>query len=400
MAMQPGMLRIALIIGLLGAVGPFAIDMYLPALPLVAADLGASPQATQFTLTAFFAAFGLSQLVYGPLSDQYGRKPPLYVGLGIFIVGSLGCVLAPTIGALIAARLVQGIGAATVMVVPRAIIRDLHTGPAATRLMAMTMLVVSVSPMLAPLAGSGLMAIGSWRLIFAVLGLAGLVSLGLTAFALDETLAPGNRVPARPAQLISGFGRLLRDPAFMGLTFVGGFSIASFFVFIASASFVYVEEFGLSPTEFSLAFAINAIGFFAATQMAASLGERFGMARTVRVAVTAFAAVTTLLLVVVLAGYGSLPVIIGMLFVGNAFLGLVMPTTMVMALDPHPDIAGLASSLGGTLQMLTGGLMIAAAGPFFDGTATPMVATIAIAGLLAAAVATATLRRGRPLAAE
>src|SRR6188472_2056690 len=112
--MQPGMVRIAVVIGLLGAVGPFAIDMYLPALPAVAADLAASPQATQFTLTAFFAAFGVSQLVYGPLSDQYGRKPPLYAGLAIFLLGTLGCVLAPSIGALIAARLVQGLGAATV----------------------------------------------------------------------------------------------------------------------------------------------------------------------------------------------------------------------------------------------------------------------------------------------
>ena len=150
MTAQSGMARIALVIGLLGAVGPFAIDMYLPALPEVAADLGASAQATQFTLTAFFLAFGVSQLAYGPASDQFGRKPPLYVGLAIFLLGTLGCALAPTIEALIAARLVQGVGAATVMVVPRAIIRDLHSGPAATRLMAMVMLVISVSPMLAP----------------------------------------------------------------------------------------------------------------------------------------------------------------------------------------------------------------------------------------------------------
>jgi len=386
------MLRIALVIGLLGAVGPFAIDMYLPALPMLAADLGASPQATQFTLTAFFAAFGLSQLIYGPLSDQFGRKPPLYVGLGIFLVGTLACALAPTIGVLIAARLVQGLGAATVMVVPRAIIRDLHTGPEATRLMAMVMLVISVSPMLAPLAGSGLLLLGSWRLIFGFLALAALASLLLTAFLLRETLAPANRVPARPKQLVQGFARLLRDRDFMGLTFVGGFAMASFFVFIASASFVYTEQFGLSPTGFSLAFAINAIGFFAASQTAASLGERFGMERVIRVAVTAFAAITSLLFAIALAGYATLPVIIAMLFLGNAFLGVVMPTTMVMALDPHPDIAGLASSLGGTLQMLAGGLMIALAGPFFDGTATPMLGAIALAGILAFTAARLTLR--------
>jgi len=225
------------------------------------------------------------------------------------------------------------------------------------------------------------------------------VSLGLTAFVLPETLRVENRTPARPAVLAKGFWRLLRDPAFMGLTLIGGFSMSSFFVFIASASFVYTQEFGLSPTGFSLAFALNAVGFFGASQMAAALGERFGMARVVGTAVAAFAAVTTLIFLVALAGHATLPVIIAMLFAGNAFLGVVMPTTMVMALDPHPDIAGLASSLGGTLQMLIGGAMMALAGPFFDGTATPMLGAIAVAGLLAAGTALVTFRRRRPAGA-
>ena len=275
------MLRIALVIGLLAAVSPFAIDMYLPAMPMVAADLAASPQAVQLTLTAYFVAFGVSQLVYGPLSDQMGRRPPLLIGLGIFLAGTLGCALAPDIGALTAARVLQGIGGATVMVVPRAIIRDLYSGPEATRLMAMVMLVISVSPMLAPLAGSAVMAVASWRWIFGVLALAAAASLALTRFALTETLAPADRVPARPAPLVRGAARLLRDRAFMGLTLVGGFGMASFFVFIASASFVYTESFGLTPTGFSIAFAINAVGFFAASQAAAGLGMRFGMARVV-----------------------------------------------------------------------------------------------------------------------
>lgn len=390
------MLRIALVIGLLGAVGPFAIDMYLPALPQVAADLGTSMQATQSTLSVFFAAFGISQLAYGPLSDQFGRKPPLYVGLVIFLLGTIGCAFAPTIATLLVARVVQGIGAATVMVIPRAIIRDLHTGPAATRLMATVMLVISVSPMLAPLAGSGVMAVAGWRSIFLVLGAAAAFSLALTAFALEETLPPERRVPARPRQLLAGAWRLIRDPQFLGLTFIGGFGMASFFAFLASASFVYTGEFGLSPTGFSLAFALNAIGFFGATQAAASLGERHGMGRVVRLAVTGFAGVSCLLVLVVLAGFGSLPVIILMLLAANAFLGLVIPTVAVMALDPHPDIAGLASSLGGTLQMVTGGLMIVAAGPFFDGTALPMVSAIAIAGILCWLTAQATFGRATP----
>lgn len=394
------MLRIALVVGLMGAIGPFAIDMYLPALPEVAADLGASPQATQFTITAFFLAFGVAQLIYGPMSDRLGRKPPLYIGVGIFLVATAACALAPTIGLLVAARFVQGLGAATVMVVPRAIIRDLHTGPAATRMMATIMLVISVSPMLAPLAGSGVMLFAGWRAIFGVLAVAALISLAMAAFLLPETLAPDRRVAARPGVLARGVWRLLRDPRFMGLTLVGGFGMASFFIFLASAAFVYTSEFGLTPTGFSIAFAINAIGFFAASQAAASLGERYGTQRVIGFAVTGFATAVVLLLVLTLLGHGSLPVIVCFLFVGNACLGLVVPSTMVMALDPHPDIAGLASSLGGTLQMLTGGAMIVLAGPFFDGSATPMVAAIAAAGVLALAAAALTFMfGGRPEAA-
>lgn len=391
MSATPGMARIAIVIGLLGMVGPFAIDMYLPALPLVAADLATSPQAVQFTLTAYFAAFGVSQLAYGPLSDYMGRKPPLYIGIAIFLAGTLACAFAPTVGALVAARFVQGLGAATVMVVPRAIIRDLHTGPAATRLMATVMLVISVSPMLAPLGGSLVMQVATWRWIFGVLAILGFASLALTAFVLPETLAPADRAATTPRTLAASAWRLLCDGDFMGLTLIGGFAMSSFFIFIASAAFVYTGQFGLSPTGFSIAFAINAIGFFGASQMAASLGERHGMARVVLGAIVAFAVVSGALLAVTLAGFASLPVIVAMLFVGNAFLGLVIPTTMVMALDPHPDIAGMASSLGGTLQMLVGGAMIALAGPFFDGTATPMVAAIAVAAAFALVAAVLTL---------
>lgn len=381
--MSREMLRLALVLGLLAAVGPFSIDMYLPALPAIGAGLRADVATVQQTLTVFFVAFGVTQLVYGPLSDQYGRKPPLYVGLAIFAVGSIGCLLAPSIGWLIGFRFLQGVGAAAVMVVPRAIIRDLYTGSQATRLMATIMLVISVSPMLAPLAGSGLILVSGWQTIFAVLALAAVLSLLLTGLVLPETLVQQRRVPADVATLLRGTRKLLRDPVFMTLTFVGGFGMASFFVFLANASFVYTGQFGLTPTGFGLAFAVNAVGFFGASQLAAGLGERFGPRRVVDHAVAGFLLFTAALLGLALAGYGSLPVIMVFLFCANACLGLVIPTTMVMALDDHGDIAGLASSLGGALQMLAGGMMITVAAPFFDGTATPMVAAIAVCAAVA-----------------
>ena len=384
--MSDRILRPALVLGLLSCIGPFAIDMYLPAMPVIAADLGTSVQGMQGTIVAYFVAFGLAQLVYGPWADRSGRKPPLYAGIAVFIAGSVLCTFAPTLDWLLAGRFVQGLGGAALMVVPRAIIRDMYTGHAATRLMAAVMMVISVSPMLAPLVGSGIMAVWDWRAIFGLLVLAAGVSLAILTLAQPETLAPGDRQPFNLGAMRRGAGKLLTDPLFMGLTFLGGFGMASFFVFIASASFVYTGDFGLSPTGFSLAFAINAIGFFGASQAAGGLGLRYGAPRVMAVASAGFAGFTVALFALALAGGVSLPVCVIGLFLANACLGLIIPTTMVMALDAHGEIAGLASSLGGTLQMLAGGAMIAAAGPFFDGSVTPMLGAIAVCGVLVLAL--------------
>lgn len=385
--MQNSFLRVAIVLGLLSAVGPFAIDMYLPALPAIAEGLDTTVAATQLTLTLYFVAFGVAQMFYGPLADQIGRKRPLLIGLSIFIVGSVGSALAQSVEALTAFRFVQGLGGAAVMVIPRAIIRDMYTGPNATKLMALIMLVTSVSPMLAPLVGSGLIALGHWRGIFWALAIAAILGFLITVFAQPETHPPERRTPVKLAAMRDGVKILVRDPIFMGLTLVGSFAISSFFVFLASASFVYAESFGLSPTQFSLAFAANAVGFIGASQLAGPLGQRFGMLPVMRVAVIGFAVMTCALLALTLAGLGSLFVVVGMLFAGNAFLGLVIPTSMVIALDAHGEHAGLASSLGGTIQMVAGGLMIVASGPFFDGTALPMVASIALCAVLALGVA-------------
>ncbi|MCB1463737.1 MAG: multidrug effflux MFS transporter [Nitratireductor sp.] len=397
--MQTGFARTAILLGLLCSIGPFAIDMYLPAMPAIASDLATDSAGVQTTLVAYFAAFGVAQLFYGPLADMWGRKPPLYLGLALFLAGTLGCVLAPSIGWLIASRFVQGLGGAAVMVIPRAIVRDLYTGAQATRLMALIMLVISVSPMLAPLAGSGMVALAGWRAVFGAMIVATMLSLALTAFVLPETLPPDSREPVDLAHLLRGSRVLMGDIAFMGLTFVGGFGMASFFVFVASASFIYTGFYGLSPTGFSLAFAVNAIGFFAASQFAATIGERFGMARMVVLATTGFFVFAATLLAVSLYAQPSLAFLVIMLILANACLGLVIPTAMVMALDDHGDMAGLASSLGGTLQMMVGAVMIAIASPFLDGSPRPMVVVIAICALIALALALTTLQRRQPAAA-
>jgi DHA1 family bicyclomycin/chloramphenicol resistance-like MFS transporter len=227
--MQPGYARNALVLGLLSAMGPFAIDMYLPAMPAIAEDLDASIAATQASLMVFLGAVALCQIVYGPVSDMVGRRAPLFFGSILFIIGSIGCALAPTIEVLIGFRFLQGIGACAGMIVPRAIVRDLHTGPDAARLMALIMLVFSVAPVLAPLTGSGLILIAGWRAVFAAIAVAGLMALALVAFALKETRPPEQRVAANFGSVVKGYLGLLRDLRFLGVALIGGLGIASFF---------------------------------------------------------------------------------------------------------------------------------------------------------------------------
>jgi DHA1 family bicyclomycin/chloramphenicol resistance-like MFS transporter len=393
--MNTTFVRNAIVLGLLSAVGPFAIDMYLPALPTIASDLHASIAATQMTLMSFFIAFGVCQIAYGPISDMVGRKPPLYFGLVLFTLGSVGCGLAPSIEWLIFFRFVQGIGAASVMVIPRAIIRDLHTGVEATRLMSLCMLVLSVSPILAPVTGSALIVPFGWRAVFAAVTIVAILGILLTAFTLRETHLPKDRIRVNVGEVLKSFAHLLRHRRFMGLTFIGGLGMASFFTFLAGSSFLYIEHFGLTPTGFSFAFSINAIGFIGASQFAAHLGARFGMDRMVLIAVSMYAAFLGVLLALTLAGIDNLAILMALLFLGFASMGVVIPATMVLALDDQGPIAGIASALGGTLQMVTGGLMIVVMSLFFNGTTLPMVLMMALCAFGACLLSFATLRGSR-----
>lgn len=375
--MTTSFLRAALILGLLSAIGPFAIDMYLPALPAIGQALGAPIGAVQGSLMAFFVALGVGQLIYGPASDMLGRKPPLYFGLGLFALGSVGCALAPDIQTLIVMRFFQGLGACACTVVPRAIVRDLYTGHEALRLMSTLMLVFSVSPILAPLAGSLLTEALGWRSAFWFMLGAGLVGLVLIGLYVTETRPAGARQQSSWAQSFQGYLTLLRDRHFLGLVFIGAFGIASFFAYLANSSFVLIEHYGLSPRQYSVVFAANAASFIGMSQLTSRLSRRYGMKPMVRLAAHGYAGIMALPLLLFLAGVDALPVLLVLLFVGYGFLGLIIPTSAILALEDHGAMAGTASALMGTLQFATGAVVMALTGLFVDGTGLPMVAGIA-----------------------
>ncbi|MDG2965658.1 multidrug effflux MFS transporter [Pseudomonas extremaustralis] len=383
--------RLALLLGLITAVGPFAIDIYLPALPTLGTSLGASPAAVQMSLTVFFMIVGVCQLFYGPISDVFGRKPPIYAGLVIFAVGSVGCALAPSIEVLIGFRALQAFGACAGMVIPRAIVRDLYTGHEAARLMALLMLVMSVSPILAPLAGSLVISLWSWREVFAVLAVVAVACLVMTILQLPETHPAERRMNKTLGTAFGSYGALLRDPVFTGLSVVSGFGLATFFVFIGSAPFVYIEHYGLTPTQFSLGFALNAASFFAMSQLTARLSARFGLAPLIRWSVVAVVAIMALLAATTL-WVDSLPVMMTLLFIGFGFLGLLLPAAGVLSLEDHGAVAGSASALLGAIQMITAAASMTLVGVFADHTPAPMLIGIALCAIAAMLTVMWTLR--------
>ncbi|WP_313296621.1 multidrug effflux MFS transporter [Diaphorobacter sp.] len=378
-------LQQVLILGLLSAIGPFAIDMYLPALPQIGASLNAPVGAVQASLTAFFIALGVGQPLFGSLSDMWGRKKPLYLGLAVFALASVGCALAQDIHTLVTLRFVQGLGAAAGMAIPRAVVRDLHTGHMAARMMSLLMLVFSVSPILAPLAGSGVIALGGWRLVFWAVCLAAVLGLAAMVRGLPETRDAAARSESTPGEALKAYAILMRDWHYLGLVFIGACAMAGFFVYLAGSPFVLINYYGLSATQYSMAFALNAIAFIGAAQFTGSLGKRFGLVRLVKVAATACGAVMLSLLAYYLLGGDQLSVLITLYFIASAFMGLVIPTTSVLALEAHGEIAGTASALLGTLQMLTGAVAMQVVGIFSNGQPLPMVigmATGALSGIV------------------
>ena len=392
---RPQFLRNALILGLLTAIGPFAIDMYLPSLPSIGATLGASPDSVLLSMTAFFVTFALGQLIFGPVSDMVGRKPPLYFGIALFAAASVGCALSQDIQTLIIFRAIQGLGGAAGIVIPRAVVRDLHSGVDEARLLSLLMLVFSVSPLLAPLVGSQIIQFASWRAVFwLVTGLA-LLGMIMLAVSIKETRPRELRTNSGFVNVIEASGKLLLDAKFMGLTCIGGFALAGFFVFLANSSFVMMGHYHLSPTEYSLVFSSNAAAFFFTSQLNGWLGAKFGLDKIVRPCLFIYGAALSILFVLSQSGVDNIVVLGVFFFLSNACLGIIMPVTSVLAMAEHGPIAGTASSLMSTLQLAAGAAVMAISGKFANGTAAPMIDGIVICGFFAFVIGLMTLRKMR-----
>ncbi|MDN3566664.1 multidrug effflux MFS transporter [Paeniroseomonas aquatica] len=367
-----------LVLAAMSAFGPLATDMYLPAFPAIAAGLAADPAAVQKTLASFFAGMAIAQPVFGPLADRFGRRPPLLVGLGIFVLGSVGCALTQSIGWLMLWRFVQGLGGCAGMVMARAIVRDVSEGPATIRLMSRLMLVVTLAPILAPSLGGLLLGLGGWRAIFWALVAYGAGLAVVVTAILPETLPPDRRRRDGPLGIIMVYARMLGSRRFMGLTLSGVLPMAGMFAYIAGSPFVFMELHRLRPADYGLLFGANAIGIMAVSQLNAWLSTRQPPERVLLWGLCSMA--TAGVLLVALAGNGSFLGVAVPLFVYVASIGMVMPIAAALAMASQGRTAGSASALIGTLQFSGGAVAGGLVGAFYDGTAMPMAIVIALAG--------------------
>jgi DHA1 family bicyclomycin/chloramphenicol resistance-like MFS transporter len=361
-----------------------AIDMYLPALPTLERVFGAAAGAGQLTVAAFFLGFAVGQAGFGPLSDRFGRRRPLLVGLVVFTLASAGCAEATSIEGLMALRFLQALGACAGVVTARAVVRDLYDAVEAARMFSHLILVMGLAPILAPLAGGWILVRLGWEAIFWALALFGLACLLAGWFRLPETRDARAVRPLALSRVLADYGRLLADRPFMGYALAGGLNIAGMFAYIAGSPFVFIELHGVAPDAFGWIFGGNAAGYVIASQVNGAIVRRVGPARLVRLSLVGLVLWAAVLLVTAGTGWGGIAGLIAPLFLLIGTLGFLLPNSAALAMAPHGAIAGAASALLGTMQFAIAAVTASAVGSIHDGTALPMAALIglcAVAGL-------------------
>lgn len=383
---HPGVL---IALGALTTLGPISTDLYLPTLPGLGRDLGASDSLAQLTMSACMVGLALGQLVAGPLSDRSGRRRPLLAGLALFAVSSLLCALAPNLWLLVALRLIQGLAGAAGLVISRAMVRDLYSGDRAVRVFSSLMAVTGLAPVVAPLAGGQLARVTDWRGTFWVLTGIAVVLLLVAAF-LPETLAPEARHGG--TGVVASFAALGRDRVFVGYVLVLALGGSALFTYIGLSSFVLQDQYGIGATTYSLIFAANSVGIVIASNINRVVVRRYGPRRMLATGLTCGLTGGAIALTAALTGAG-LPMLLPGLFLVVSGVGFSMPNSTALGMERHGERAGAASALLGTLQFLAGALVP----PLLSsGGATDLVMAAGVTcSYLAALLALLTLARAR-----
>ena len=380
-------------LGAMTAIGPLSIDMYLPAFLSIATDLGTTRGAVERTLPMFLAGLALGQLFYGPISDRFGRKLPLLAGLAIYVAGSLGCALAANIEQLSAWRLVQALGGGVGMVISRAVIRDRLDPQASARALSTLMLVMGAAPILAPLLGSWMLGVASWRGIFWFQVAYSVLLIGAIALAMRESLRPEHVQSLRIGSALRTYARLLSDTRLLLPVLAGAFGMGGMFAYIAGSPFVMMGLHGLSEQQYGLVFGLNAFGLIAASQLNGWRLRRATPQQALRQTFWLPAAAGLFLLALGLHGAAPLALLVCGLFLYVASMGLITPNTGALAMAEQARTAGAASALLGCISFAAGTLAGLAVSLWDAQGSLPLLAVIAACGVLSSWFSRLSLRR-------
>lgn len=379
-------ITLILTLGSLTTLGPFSIDMYLPGFPVIAAYLNTSTANVALSLSSFFIGISVGQLIYGPLLDRFGRKKPLYVGLTIYILASLGCAMAESIDALIALRFLQAIGSCAAAVTSMAMVRDLFPVKDSPKIFSLLMLVVATSPMLAPTIGSYVIAAWGWQSVFYVLMCMGLAVMMAARFILPNTYVPDNSLSLRPMALLRNYWNVLEQPQFFTYAFTGGIAFSGLFTYVAGSPMVVMEIFGQTEEVYGWIFAGLSVSFIGSSQLNSLALRRYSSEQLARVALMVQSVVGILFLLFTVMGWIGLYGTIAFLFAFLACLGFTSPNTAGLALAPFSRNAGSASALMGATQMGLGALVSLVVGLFEVKSMIPMVAVMTCTSAMALAM--------------
>jgi len=375
-----------LILGLLTAIGPFSIDMYLPAFPDIAKNLHTTVARVTLSLSSFFIGISFGQLLYGPLLERFGRKKPLYIGLCVYLLASIGCALAASVNALIVLRLLQALGGCVGMVAARAMVRDLFEVKENAKIFSTLMLVVAVSPIIAPTLGGYITAVLGWRFVFAMLIIVDLIILAGVYFLLPESKKPDPSFSLRPAPILKNFAGVITHPQFYTYALTAAISAAGLYAYIAGSPHVFMEIFHVSEKQYGWIFALIAMGLIGASQLNSVLLKNYTSEQLIKVALTCQSIIGITMAVITFLGWNDVFITIFFIFIFLCTQGFVFPNASALSLASFGHNAGSASALMGAIQMSIGAGTSALVSILQNQTALPMTGVMACCAIAALSV--------------